>query len=180
METKMNTFAKLTLASALMLSAAMGVASAQQADNDQPQAGDERMDMMGGDHGKGHHRGGHGGKHGGMRMIDANNDGIIGEDEAAGMADHAFLRMDDDADGKLTEAEFSAGPRGKHGGWFNWSKAESDAVMKVRKDTFASLDSNKDQSLDKTEFFAEAKAQLAAADTDKDGKVTPWEFRAAR
>ena len=46
-------------------------------------------------------------------------------------------------------------------------------VEKVRKDKFATLDTNKDASLDKAEFFAEAKAKLAAADTDKDGKVTP-------
>jgi hypothetical protein len=172
METKMNTVLKLTLASALMLSAAFGVASAQQA-ADVQQA---EMQHEGKHHGK-HH--GRGGKHG-MRMIDANNDGVIGEDEAAAMADHAFMRMDDDRDGKLTEAEFVSGPRGKRGGWFNWNSEEKAAVEKVRTEKFASLDLNKDKSLDKAEFFAEAKSKLAAADTDKDGKVTPWEFRASR
>jgi EF hand len=169
----MNTFAKLSIATALMLSAAFGVASAQQA-NETPQA---QMDD-GRDGGKHHGKRGHHGKHG-MRMIDANNDGQIGEDEAASMAEFAFARMDNNRDGKVTEAEFAEGPRGRRG-WFNWNSDEAAAVQKIRTDKFAALDVNKDKSLDKPEFFAEAKAKLAAADTDKDGKVTPWEFRASR
>jgi EF hand len=171
METKMNTLAKLSIASALMLSAACGVASAQQAD-DMPETQMEKG------HG-GKHHGKHHGKNG-MRMIDANNDGVIGEDEAAAMADRAFMRMDDNRDEKLSEAEFTAGRHGKRGGWFSWNNDEKAAVEKVRKDKFASLDVNKDANLDKVEFFAEAKAKLAAADLDKDGKVSPWEFRASR
>jgi hypothetical protein len=89
------------------------------------------------------------------------------------------MRLDQDRSGKVTETEFVAGPRGKRG-WFNWSSEETAAVQKVRKDKFTALDTNKDASLEKTEFFADAKAKLAAADTDKDGKVTPWEFRASR
>jgi Ca2+-binding EF-hand superfamily protein len=183
----MNTLAKLSIASALMLSAAFGVASAQQANDAPPTPGMEQADdAMGEGRGMGRHGEGHrgkGGRHGGgrgMQMIDANNDGVIGEDEAASLADHAFMRMDDDRDGKVTEAEFVSGPRGKRGGWFNWNSEETAAVQKVRTDKFATLDVNKDKSLDKTEFFAEAKAKLAAADTDKDGKVSPWEFRASR
>ncbi len=186
----MNTLAKLSVASALMLSAAFGVASAQQANESSPAPGMEQSDddaaggggmgHHGGRHGEGEGMRGHGGKHGGgMRMIDANNDGVIGEDEAAALADHAFMRMDDDQDGKVTEAEFVAGPHGKRG-WFNWNSEETAAVQKVRTDKFASLDTNKDKSLDKVEFFADAKAKLAAADSDKDGKVSPWEFRASR
>jgi Ca2+-binding EF-hand superfamily protein len=179
----MNTLAKLSLASALMLSATFGVAVAQQANDAPPPPGMENNDGDMGHGGK--HHGGRGGKHGnrhggrGMQMIDANNDGIIGEDEAAALADHAFQRMDNDGDGKVTEAEFVAGPHGKRG-WFDWNSAETAAVQKVRSDKFATLDVNKDKSLDKVEFFADAKAKLAAADTDKDGKVSPWEFRASR
>lgn len=123
------------------------------------------------------------GKHGGrmMRIIDANGDGVIGDDEAAALADFAFMRMDRDRDGSLSEAEFveRRGP-GRHGGfWMRWlGKDEADAVLKVRKDKFAALDADKNGNLSKTEFFADAKAKLAEADTDKDGKVTPWEFRA--
>jgi EF hand len=166
METKMNTFVKLSMASALMLSAACGVVAAQ--DNAQ------RDEDRGGEHHGGRH---HGGKHG-MQMIDTNADGVIGEDEAAGLADRVFLRMDENSDGKVSETEFIAGPR-HHRGWFNWSGDETAAVEKMRKDKFASLDVNKDANLDKIEFFTDAKAKLVAADLDKDGKVTPWEFRAS-
>ena len=176
----MNTLIKLSLASALMLSAAFGVAHAQQA-NDAPLAG-MQDDGLRGDGGGRHHgkHGGHEGRGGkGMRIIDANSDGVIGEDEAAALADGVFMRMDQDRDGKVSEAEFLAGPRG-HKGWFDWNSDESAAVQKIRTDAFAALDVNKDKSMDKAEFFVDAKARLAAADADKDGKVTPWEFRASR
>lgn len=215
----MNTLTKLSLASALALSAAFGLAQAQQANQpaptppgpaaqcDGPDAGqdcDGQMadsmdgDEQGGMHGMMHgrdgggrhgmgHDGGHGrGKHGGramrMRMLDANGDGVIGADEAAALAEGTFMRFDQDRDGKLTETEFTAGPRGmqRMRGWFNWGSEEQAAVDKVRKDRFARLDANKDGSLTKAEFFVDAESSLAAADTNKDGKVTPWEFRASR
>jgi Ca2+-binding EF-hand superfamily protein len=167
----MKTLIQIFVATAVMLGAAFGVAHAQQAPS---QDMTERAE-----HG-GKHHGGHG-KRGerGMRIIDANGDGVISADEAASMADFAFYRLDDDRDGALTEAEFIGGPRGPRG-WFGWNSEERSAVEKVRKDKFASLDLNKDAKLDKTEFFNEAKAKLAEADADKDGKVTPWEFRAVR
>lgn len=221
----------LALASALMLGAGAGIASAQSADDPPPSPpaqtdapdcgpedtrdgcrmapgnmdrGDMDQDGMGmgpmgmgdGDRdgmGWGHHRGRHG-KHAGrggrdghgrghmMRIIDANADGVINDDEAASLADFAFMRMDDDRNGAVSEAEFTEGRGfGRHGGgWFRWlAKDEAEAVLKVRKDKFAALDADKNGNLSKTEFFADAKAKLAAADADKDGKVTPWEFRAS-
>ena len=227
----MSKLTSLALASALMLGAGTGIASAQSTttappspppaqaapqdcgpgmDGEGPDGcgmGPDGMgphgmgmapDGMGPDgEGWGHHRGRHGGKHAGMgghgrhggghmmRIIDANADGVINDDEAASMADFAFMRMDRDRDGAVSEAEFTEGRgpggHGRHGGgWFRWlAKDEAEAVLKVRKDKFASLDADKNGSVSKTEFFAEAKTKLAAADADKDGKVTPWEFRAS-
>jgi hypothetical protein len=174
-----HTLAKITLATALILGTGFGLASAQQAGS-QPNVqladnSDGQNDGFG-DYGGRH--GGHRGRHHMQRLIDTNNDGVISEDEAASLADGAFKHMDQDQSGTLTEAEFTAGPRG-HRGWFSWNSAESAAVLKVRKDKFAALDTDKNASLSKVEFFAEAKSQLAAADTDKDGKVSPWEFRAS-
>ncbi len=147
-------------------------ADTQMADRDDG----EGRGMGGHDMGR-HGKGGHG-KHGGrrMQMIDANGDGVIGDDEAASLADHMFNRIDSDSDSNLTEAEFATVGKG-HRGWFNWSSAETDAVVKVRKEKFASLDADKDSKVTKTEFFADAKTRFALLDTDKDGKVTPWEFR---
>jgi EF hand len=179
----MNSFQKLSIAAAVALTTAFGVAHAQQANDAPPPPGmQDGADRDQGDGGGRHHgkHGDHAGRGGkGMRIIDANGDGVIGEDEAAALADGAFMRMDQDRDGKVSEAEFVAGPAGRKG-WFNWSSDETAAVQKVRTDKFAAIDSNKDKSLDKTEFFADAKAKLAAADTDKDGKISPWEFRASR
>jgi EF-hand domain pair/EF hand len=187
MEIKLTRFKTLALTSVLLVSAVAGVSYAQQAQDAPPppaaqaavSPGQDGCDAMGGRHadrgGPGKHE-----KHSegrGMRMIDANADGVVGEDEAAAMADGMFMRLDQDRDGKLTEAEFTALPHGR-GGWFNWSNDEAEAVAKVRKEKFASLDADKNASLNKAEFFADAKAKLASADTDKDGKVTPWEFRA--
>jgi hypothetical protein len=165
---------------------AVTAASAQQAQTpvpEQTQTKDAYGSFEMADRGEGH--GPHGrhsveGKHGGrgMHMIDANGDGVIGDDEAAGLAEHRFNRLDRDRDGNITETEFTSPPRR---GWHAWfGSAESEAVMKVRKEKFAALDTNKNLGVDKAEFLAEAKAKLAAADTDKDGKVTPWEFRALR
>ena len=189
----MNTIAKLTLASALLLSTAIGVAKAQQAtDTPAPPAGTEQMDGGPDDdkQGWGHHGRKHGGRHGEdrskhrgghQRLIDVNADGVIGDDEAASLADHAFNRMDQNGDASLNETEFTTfqGGRGHRGGWFNWGNSdEAAAVLKVRKDKFVALDTYKNAGISKVEFFAEAKAKLASADTDKDGKVSPWEFRA--
>jgi EF-hand domain pair/EF hand len=179
----MNNFQKLSLAAALMFTSACGVAHAQQANDAPPppgmqdDGGRDQGDGGGRHHGKHGDREGHGGK--GMRIIDANGDGVIGDDEAAALADGAFMHMDQDRDGKVSEAEFVSGPGGRKG-WFNWSSDETAAVQKVRTDKFVAIDANKDKSLDKAEFFADAKSKLAAADTDKDGKVSPWEFRASR
>jgi hypothetical protein len=225
----MSKLTSLALASALMLGAGAGIASAQSTTNAPPSppaqaapqdCGPDNMgygcgmgpggmgmgpDGMGPDgdgEGWGRHGGRHGGKHAGMgghgrdghgrhgggrmmRIIDANADGVINDDEAASMADFAFMRMDGDRDGAVSEAEFTEGRGfgrrgGMGGGWFRWlGKDEADAVLKVRKDKFATLDADKNGSISKTEFFAEAKTRLAAADADKDGKVTPWEFRSS-
>lgn len=122
-----------------------------------------------------------------MAMLDSNGDGAIGDDEAAAIADRMFSRIDSNGDGSVSQDEFTSGPRGRGmkqgGGWRAWlglSSDEAAAVQKVRADKFAALDTDKNGSLSKQEFFAEAKARFAAADTDKDGKVTPWEFRAQR
>jgi hypothetical protein len=150
---------------------------------DQVQRDDQRggdMDRRKGDRdgmGRGH-RGGktHGGKHR-VLIIDVNADGIINDDEAASLADMAFGRIDDDRNGAISEAEFTTLRDGPGRGWFRWFNSQADGAAEGLKAKFASLDADKNLSVSKVEFFVEAKQRLAAADTDKDGKVTPWEFR---
>jgi hypothetical protein len=144
--------------------------------------GDEALDQMAEIHGPGKHGRHHEGRRGArmMRMIDANADGVIGEDEAAAMADRIFMRMDQNSDSTLDKAEYAT-PRHRRGmrAWLGFGAEEVAAVQKVREEKFATLDADKDGKLIKVEFFAEAKTKFASADADKDGKVTPWEFRAA-
>ena len=168
----MKDILKLTLASALMLGAAIGVSHAQSA-GDTP--ADAAVEEMAGP--SGHHKGGHrkGRGHHKMHIVDVNADGVIGDDEAAALAEQHFMRLDRDRDGQISEAEFTTPPHGR--GWFNWGGEETAAVVKVRKDKFAVLDADKNGNITKVEFFADAKLRLASADTDKDGKVSPWEFR---
>jgi EF hand len=129
--------------------------------------------MEEGPYGKGRH--GHGGPHGPGRLIDANFDNVIGDDEAASIADREFGRIDSDRNGALSEAEFTT-VRGK-GRWWDWTQTQDAGMTDGLKTKFAALDADKNASVTKTEFMADAKTRHAAADADKDGKVTPWEFR---
>jgi EF hand len=166
-------------ASAFALIVALAIpASAQDSTTATPDTAQmaDRGDGARGDRDGRHHGGGkHGGRH--MQMIDANGDGVIGDDEAAAIADHAFNRIDSDGSGELSVDEFST-VRGGHG-WRNWfgSGAQSTAMVEGLKAKYATLDADKDGKLSKAEFLADAKVRFAAADADKDGKVSPWEFR---
>jgi hypothetical protein len=182
----MHNLLKVSAVTLAMVTSGVAVSYAQQAEA--PQADMQDIDDMadmaskGGEHHGGKHHGGkrHGRGEGmrGARMIDINQDGTVSEEEAAAIAEHLFMRMDEDRNEALSEAEFTTPPHGRRG-WFNWGQEEAAAVTEVRKQKFAKLDADKNGSVSKAEFFADAKARLAAADTDKDGKVTPWEFRAA-
>lgn len=171
----------IALSLAALLGASALPAVAQTAD-EQPapvdQADQAQMSDRGhGDrgHGDGRHHGGKRG-HGPRQMIiDVNGDGVIGDDEAASLADRAYMRIDRDGSGDISVEEFSTVRKGR-GGWFGWG-AQGEAVTEGLKAKFATLDADKDGKLTRAEFMGDAKARFAAADADKDGKVNPWEFR---
>jgi len=200
MKSPAKSFVALLLGSSFVVAAAP--AFAQTADSNPPvqssdtaEGSDDQGEGWGwgrrhkGGHGGGKHDGRHGGGHDGqhrgsrggpMMIIDANADGVIGADEAASLAEGMFMRHDRNRDEVLDEAEF-IGPMGHGGGWRGWwgtGSAEAEAVQKVRKDKFTSFDADKSGTLSKAEIFAEMQQKLASADADRDGKVTPWEFRA--
>lgn len=114
-----------------------------------------------------------------MAAIDANNDGVIGDDEAATQVGYVFAAMDSDDDGELTEEEYMAVSLGQ--GLGQGRNEERMKVMQERKKVrFVEMDADKNGKVSQAEFIAGGKARFQAADTDKDGKVTPWEFRAQR
>lgn len=190
---------------AVLLGAASYSAWAQTAQNTQPplpppaeqQADDGPDDQMMADRGghgmHGDHRGGGRHRHGGMegmegmegmgrmgrmgggRMIDTNGDNVIGDSEAAALADRGFMRLDRDGNGELDEAEFTT-VRGKRGGWWKWSQAQDEGITDGLKAKFATLDADKNAKVSKAEFMNDAQTRFAAADINKDGKVTAWEF----
>jgi|GEM_PF-1407870 len=139
-------------------------------------------------HGKGRHghgdgegrgRGGYGEGRGGqggrmMQIIDANADGVIGDDEAAARVEGVYYAMDADSSGDITEAEFMAVRMGPGEG----RNKDRQAMMQERKKArFVEMDADKDGKVTKEQFLAAGKARFLAADADKDGKVNPWEFR---
>ena len=114
-----------------------------------------------------------------MAAIDSNNDGIIGDDEAAAQVESVFAAMDGDDDGELTEDEYMSVRMGP--GFGQGRNEERQKAMQERKKAhFGEMDTDKNGKVSQAEFIAGGKARFQAADTDKDGKVTPWEFRAQR
>ena len=107
-------------------------------------------------------------------MMDANDDGIVSAEEAASAADEVFTAMDADDDGALTKDEYMAVRMGPQLGYNSERQA---AMQKAKEERFAAMDTDANGSVSKEEFLNAAQAHHAAADTDGDGKVTPWEHR---
>lgn len=176
----MRTISKYAISAALLLTVASGLAYAQQA-NDPPPPDDVAaagpQDCDGGQgmrkHGRGHGMRGMGR----MMMLDANNDGFINADEAAAVADGIFTRVDRNHDDVIDQAEGTTPP--KHGGWRNWMGGNPPAdVTEKLKAAFTERDADKDGKVTKAEFMIFAQSKYASLDTAKDGKVSPWAFRA--
>ena len=112
-----------------------------------------------------------------MRPIDLNNDGVIGDDEAAAQVEAVFAVMDADDDGEITEEEYMAvrmGSGARHNG------ARQKAMQDRKQERFVAMDPDRNGKVTQAEFIAAGKTRFLEADSDKDGKVTPWEFRAMR
>lgn len=106
--------------------------------------------------------------------IDANEDGAISAKEAASAVDQVFTAMDSDDDSALTKAEYLAVRMGQGGGWNPERQAARQAAKEAR---FGEMDLDGSGSVSKAEFIDGGKVHFEAADANKDGKVTPWEFR---
>lgn len=105
--------------------------------------------------------------------VDANDNGIISDAEAARHFERRFFFLDADGDGALTQDEYL---RFRPPFWAGWRKD----IEKRYVDRFKSMDSDKDGKVDKGEYMAFHREQFAAADTNKDGKVDVWEYRSQR
>lgn len=158
MSLKLKTFATLSLAAALVA----GIAEAQ---------------SYGFGAGPGWGRGGmmmNAPGRGRFPIIDADENGVISAEEAASAAEEVFAAMDSDDNAELTKDEYMAVRMGPQEGW---NKTRQAAREKEKGDRFGVMDTDKNDSVSQAEFIANAKARFEAADGDKDGKVTPWEWR---
>lgn len=107
--------------------------------------------------------------------IDRNHDGAIDRDEVKAYAADVFAVMDANGDGKLTREEYMAVRLGPQNGL----NPERVKAMQDRKAArFAPMDTDGDGFVSKAEFLAGHGGRMfALMDRNRDGKVTPAEFR---
>ncbi|HCL66152.1 MAG TPA: hypothetical protein DIC56_15215 [Rhizobium sp.] len=107
-------------------------------------------------------------------IVDADENGVVSAEEAASAAEEVFAAMDADDNGELTLEEYMTVRMGPQNGW---NKERQAAREKDKSDRFATMDADKNDSVSQAEFMASSKGRFEGADADKDGKVTPWEWR---
>lgn len=103
--------------------------------------------------------------------LDANGNHVISDETVASMADRAFQRQDQNRDDALTLDEYTFKPSR----WFN-SVTPTTAQIDSIKKRFAETDTDKSNLVSKLEFMTAEHARYLAADADKDGKISAWEF----
>ncbi|WP_349359593.1 EF-hand domain-containing protein [Stappia sp.] len=108
-------------------------------------------------------------------ILDANDDGRISDDEAAAQREAVFYAMDADGDGSLTQEEYMDVRMGPGQGR---NPERMQARQEAKAARFAPMDANGDGSVSKAEWMAAGEERYRASDTNSDGVVTPWEFRA--
>lgn len=107
-------------------------------------------------------------------IVDVDQNGIVSDEEAASSADEVFSAMDLDDNGELSKDEYMTIRMGPQDGWNTERQAAREAAKEAQ---FDALDLDKNGTVSRADFIANAKAHFDAADKDGDGKVTPWEWR---
>ncbi|NQV82922.1 MAG: EF-hand domain-containing protein [Rhodospirillales bacterium] len=114
-----------------------------------------------------------------FQLADLDGDGRVSADEAAVRHEETFAIIDANDDDTLSIEEylavrFGGGP---YGPGLGPHRAEMDKRKRAR---FNSMDTDGDGIVRKSEFLAAGEEQHKAANTDGDGKISIWEYRAAR
>ncbi|MGB4113011.1 MAG: EF-hand domain-containing protein [Yoonia sp.] len=120
------------------------------------------------------------GAYGGMNMmtlpIDANSDGIVSASEASQHASAGFSLFDNDGDGAISEDEYL--DKAASASTVSRGRRNLERLFLNRIARFKDIDSDGDESVTLAEFMAKAQASYEAADTNGDGTITVWEYRA--
>ena len=108
--------------------------------------------------------------------LDANDDGVISNGEAARHFESRFIFLDADSDGELTRDEYL---RFRPSFWMG-DRDSLDRLEKRYEARLKAMDTDNDGKVAKAEYMAFHRKEFLAADTNKDGKVDVWEFRSQR
>jgi len=111
-----------------------------------------------------------------FKNVDSNDDGAVTFAEMTAFREGVFYAMDEDDSGQLTIDEYMAvrmGPgadpsvRGKR----------SDQAQSRKRDRFVPMDTDKNSLVSREEFMAFGKSAFDKADQDRNGRLSPMEFR---
>ena len=115
-----------------------------------------------------------------IKLIDKDGDGAISAAEAEAFAASRFDKLDSDHKGYLTLDAFEAPLRRAIDRASEARRPQLEKALPRAEAAFKAMNKSGDGHLTKAEFLADSRARFAAADTDKDGKLTLDELRHAR
>jgi Ca2+-binding EF-hand superfamily protein len=115
-----------------------------------------------------------------VKLVDKDGDGAISLEEAQGFAAQRFDRLDTEHKGYLTLEAYEAPLRRAIERASEARRPALERALPRADAAFKALNKAGDGRLTKQEFLADSRARFAAADTDKDGKLTIDELRHAR
>jgi Ca2+-binding EF-hand superfamily protein len=112
-----------------------------------------------------------------LQSIDKDHDGTISLDEAKSYASASFDRLDRDHDGTLTIQEYQAPLRARLNRASDAERARLERALKLRETIFRTMNTDKDDTVDKNEWLAEVEKRFQKADADHEGTVSVEELR---
>jgi Ca2+-binding EF-hand superfamily protein len=115
-----------------------------------------------------------------VKSVDKDGDGTISLAEAQAFAAQRFDRLDTEHKGYLTLDAYEAPLRRAIERASDTRQSTLERALPRAEAAFKTLNTAGDGRLTKTEFLADSRTRFAAADSDKDGKLTIDELRRSR
>ena len=115
-----------------------------------------------------------------VKLVDKDGDGAISLQEAQGFAAQRFDRLDTEHKGYLTLETYEAPLRRAIERASEARRPALERAVPRAEAAFKALNTAGDGRLTKDEFLADSRSRFAAADTDRNGKLTIDELRHVR